>query len=223
LLGIVALESVRARALVVGEDLGTVPPEVGPGLARWGVLSSKVLYFERGEHGSFTSPRLYARTALATVNTHDLATLAGWWQGRDVALRRELGLIETDEAVDVACQDRAGERAQLVRLLVDEGVLDPDAITGVSRGEIPDALPVTALGDLVLRAAVHAVLRRAPSWLVGLALEDLVGEVEPVNLPGVGPDRFPSWTRRLRVLLEDAASDPEVAQAFGVERVWERA
>lgn len=220
LLGIVALESVRARALVVGEDLGTVPPEVGPGLARWGVLSSKVLYFERGEHGSFTPPRTYARTALATVNTHDLATLAGWWQGRDVALRHELGLIETDDAADVAHRDRAGERAQLVRLLVDEGVLDPDAVTGVTHDEIPDALPATALGDLTLRAAVHAVLRRAPSWLVGLALEDLVGEVEPVNLPGVGPDRFPSWTRRLRVPLEDAARDPDVARAFGVERVW---
>lgn len=218
LLGILALESVRANALVVGEDLGTVPPEVGPGLARWGVLSSKVLYFERGEHGAFTPPRTYARAALATVNTHDLATLAGWWQGRDVALRRELGLVERD--ADAAYSDRARERAQLVRLLVGEGVLDPMAVRGVTHGEIPDALPADVLDDLTLRAAVHAVVRRAPSWLVGLALEDLVGEVEPVNLPGVGSDKFSSWTRRLRVPLEDAARDPGVARAFGAERVW---
>ncbi len=224
LLGILALESVRANggagALVVGEDLGTVPPEVGPGLARWGVLSSKVLYFERGTGGSFVPPRTYARTALATVNTHDLATLAGWWQGRDVALRRELGLIETDEAAEAAHADRARERAQLVRLLVDEGVLDAAAVEGVAQGDVPESLPADALDVLTLRAGVHAVIRRAPSWMVGLALEDLVGEVEPVNLPGVGPDRFPSWTRRLRVLLEDAARDPAVARAFGAERVW---
>ncbi len=229
LLGILALESARAGALVVGEDLGTVPPEVAPGLARWGVLSSKVLYFERGEHGAFTPPRTYARAALATVDTHDLATLSGWWAGRDVELRRELGLIESDEDAAAQREDRAGERAQLVRLLVAEGVLDPAAVRGVrpAVGEdaqpaaLPDALPAGALDDLAMRAGVHAVLRRAPSWLVGLALEDLVGEVEPVNLPGVGPDRFSSWTRRLRPLLEDAARDPEVTRAFGVERVWD--
>ncbi len=223
LLGILALESVRANggagALVVGEDLGTVPPEVAPGLARWGVLSSKVLYFERGEHGTFTPPRTYARTALATVNTHDLATLAGWWAGRDVSLRRELELA-TDEETEVARGDRARERAQLVRLLVGEGVLDPAAVEGAEHGEIPDALEAEALDDLVLRSAVHAALRRAPSWMVGLALEDLVGETEPVNLPGVGPDKFSSWTRRLRMPLEAAATDPGVARAFGVERVW---
>ena len=224
LLGILALESVRANggagALVVGEDLGTVPPEVGPGLARWGVLSSKVLYFERGAHGAFTPPRTYARAALATVNTHDLATLAGWWQGRDVALRRELELLATDEAAEAARAERAGERAQLVRLLVAEGVLDAAAVGGVVRGEMPDALPADALDDVVLRAAVHAVVRRAPSWLVGLALEDLVGETEPVNLPGVGPDRFPSWTRRLGMSIEAASGDEGVARAFGGERVW---
>ncbi|HEY0780317.1 MAG TPA: 4-alpha-glucanotransferase, partial [Gemmatirosa sp.] len=223
LLGILALESVRANggagALVVGEDLGTVPPEVGPGLARWGVLSSKVLYFERGEHGAFTPPRTYARTALATVNTHDLATLAGWWAGRDVALRRELELA-TDEETEAARGDRARERAQLVRLLVSEGVLDSAAVGGVGHGDIPEALEAAALDDLVLRAAVHAVVRRAPSWLVGLALEDLVGETEPVNLPGVGPDRFSSWTRRLRMSIEEAGKDEGVARAFGVERVW---
>lgn len=230
LLGILALESVRANggrgALVVGEDLGTVPPEVAPGLARWGVLSSEVLYFERGDGGSFTPPRTYARMALATVNTHDLATLSGWWVGRDVVLRRELGLIETDEDADAQRADRAGERAQLVRLLVAEGVLDPAAVRGArpdTPGDaLPDALEADALDDLVLRSAVHAALRRAPSWLVGLALEDLLGEVEPVNLPGVGPDRFPSWTRRLGVPLEDAARDAAVARAFGAERVWER-
>lgn len=265
LLGVLALESVRANggagALVVGEDLGTVPPEVPAALARRGVLSSKVLYFERGEGGAFTPPRRYPRAALATVNTHDLAPLAGWWAGRDVELRHEVGSLD-DAGVVAARAERAGERAQLVQLLVAEGVLDPALLggagasgvgtlgtagakvpdaelsDGAATGAAPlddgasgpdalgdnnalgdDALGPDALDEAVVRAAVHAALRRAPSWLAGLALEDLVGEPEPVNMPGIAGDRFASWTRRLRVPVEELADDPRVARAFGAERV----
>jgi 4-alpha-glucanotransferase len=83
----------------------------------------------------------------------------------------------------------------------------------------PGALAADALDEAVVRRAVHAALRRAPSWLAGLALEDLVGEPEPVNMPGVGGDRFSSWRRKLRVHVEDLAGDPRVARAFGAERV----
>ena len=227
LLGVLAVESVRANggagALVVGEDLGTVPPEVRPALARWGVLSSRVLYFERGAGGAFTPPRRYPRPALATVNTHDLAPLAGWWAGRDVELRHEVGLL-ADDALAEARAERARERASLVAMLHDEGVLDASALGVGQQGDgvasaPPDTLDAAALDEAVVRRAVHAALRRAPSWLAGLALEDLVGEPEPVNMPGVGGDRFSSWTRKLRVDVEDLAGDTAVAQAFGAERV----
>jgi 4-alpha-glucanotransferase len=210
LFGVLALEAMRAGALVVGEDLGTVPPEVPPTLARWGVLSSKVLYFERGEHGAFCSPREYPRGALATANTHDLAPLAGWWKGRDIALRCEVGLLRDADEVAEAERARATDRAALVALLVAEGLLDPDAV-----GNDPARVP-----ELEIRAAVHALLRRAPSWLVGLSLDDLVGETEPVNVPGVGPDDFPSWTRRLHVTVEELAHDRAVRLALGAEREW---
>jgi 4-alpha-glucanotransferase len=216
LLGVLALESVRADggrgALVVGEDLGTVPPEVGPALARWGVLSSKVLYFEREEGGAFRPPRAYPATALATVNTHDLAPLAGWWAGRDVELRHEVGQL-ADDALDAARDERARDRLALVRMLAAEGALDAGALgDDLLNG---DALDPGALDEAVVRAAVHRALRGAPSWLVGLALEDLVGEPEPVNMPGVAGDRFESWTRRLRVALEELAGDPAFARMFG--------
>jgi len=210
LLGVLALEAQRAGALVVGEDLGTVPPEVAPTLARWGMLTSKVLYFERGDEGRFVPTRHYPRTALATANTHDLAPLAGWWLGRDLALRREVGLLRDDDELRDCLRERDRDRAELLALLVDEGILDPASVAAGPDG----------VGEADVRAAVHALLRRAPSWLVGISLDDLVGETEPVNVPGVGPDAFPSWTRRLAVTLEALRDDPAFRRALGAEREW---
>ena len=204
LLAVLALESTRARALVVGEDLGTVPPEVPAVLERWGILSSRVLYFEREGEGGFQPARAYPRLALATANTHDLPTLAGFRAGTDVTIRRRLGLVGGATAERAARRARAGEVAALVRRLADEGILDP--------ADEPD--------DLALRAAVHTFLRRTPAWLVGLSLDDLVGEAEPVNVPGVSPADFPSWTRRLATSLEALAADPDVRRALGAEREW---
>ena len=209
LLGILALESTRANALVVGEDLGTVPPEVPPALARWGVLSSKVLVFERAPGGAFRAPREYPRMALATANTHDLAPLAGWWDGRDVQRRREVGLLADDAAAASATAERRVDRTALLRLLVDEALLEPEVLDDEAAVEEPR-----------VRAAVHALLRRTPAWLVGLSLEDLVGEAEPVNVPGVGTDLYPAWQRRLTTPLEALATDPGVRRALGVERAW---
>lgn len=205
LMGIIALESTRAGALVVGEDLGTVPPEVPPGLERWGLLSSKVLYFEREKDGRFKSPATYAADALATANTHDMATLAGFWRARDVDLLLQVGLIENERAAKRARRNRNEELDALIARLAAAGI-------------VPKGTEITS--DTELRSAVHMMLRRTPSWLVGLSLDDLVGEVEPVNIPGVGPDHFPSWTRRLTMPLEQLRTDPGVRRALGCERAW---
>jgi 4-alpha-glucanotransferase len=116
-----------------------------------------------------------------------------------------VGLLGSRREARAAADERARERALLLRLLEDEGLLAPDAPP-------PD--------EAALRALVHAFLRRTPSWLVGIALDDLIGETEPVNLPGVGSDRFASWTRRNTRALETLADDPAVRRALGVERVW---
>jgi 4-alpha-glucanotransferase len=199
LLGILALESVRHHALVVGEDLGTVPNEVPPALEKWGVLSSKVLYFERDKRGGFRPAEKYEPRALATANTHDMATLAGFWEGRDVELRARMGLIEGDAALDEARQNREQEKRALLARLAREGAL-PSARTPNDNAE--------------LRGAIHEFLCRTPAALVGLALDDLAGEIDAVNLPGVAPDRHPSWKRKMSMTIDEMRSSDAVHAAL---------
>ena len=195
LLGILALESVRHDAIVVGEDLGVVPANVPPAMKKWGILSSKVLYFERDTHG-FRPASRYPSLALATANTHDMATLAGFWQGRDVELRERVGLIST------TAQRRAEERGR---------VRDRQALAKLLRLRWPRDVEEPDFARTLVGAA-HDFLCSTRARLVGLSLDDLVGEVDPVNVPGVGPDRYPSWRRRNRMTMEEIAWRGEVDQ-----------
>jgi 4-alpha-glucanotransferase len=199
LLGILALESVRHDAIVVGEDLGTVPDDVPPTLARWGILSSKVLQFERDHGGEYKPSWSYPPLSLATADTHDMASIAGFWSGRDIDIRRSVGLIESDEDARRAHEDRSRDRDALLRRLADEHLL-------------PNPVAPRFASDL--RGAIHAFLCRSPAQLVGIALDDLSGEIEPVNVPGVGQDQYPSWTRKMRETLETMMASDDVRAAL---------
>ncbi len=203
LLGILVLEATRHRALVVGEDLGTVPPEVQPTLERWGVLSSKVLYFEREADGAYRSARAYPALALTTANTHDMAPLESFWEGSDIELRRNVGLIATDEEARAARRERAGDRHALLARLAEEGALTQ---------------PVAETDGSEVRAAVHRFLDTTPSVLVGISLDDVSGEREPINVPGIAQDRFSSWTRRMSRSLSELRADRKAVQIARCER-----
>lgn len=203
LLAILALESARARAVIVGEDIGTVPRGLPAALRRWGILSTRMLYFEQ-EGGGFRPAQRYSGRALVTVNTHDHPTLAGYWSGRDLDLRYAVGDIVAPAALRRARAVRERERAALARRLVRDRLLRSPPAPSSPGGE--------------LTAAVHTFLARTPAPLVGLSLDDLVGETEPVNLPGVGPDRYPSWRRRLTPALEAITASPDVRRAMGDQR-----
>jgi glycogen operon protein len=179
LLGQLALASQRARCLVVGEDLGTVPPGFREELAAQEVLSYRVLWFERRGEG-FISPAEYPARAAACVATHDLPTLAGWWLGADLEERAALGLLDD---VDGARAARARERAALLVALREADI----ALDTPAEGEAPPAEFI---------AAVHAFAAAAPSALLLVQAEDLAGETAAVNLPGTDRER-PNWRRRL--------------------------
>lgn len=198
LLGILALESERHGVVIVGEDLGTVPPALSAALRRWGILSTRVLYFERERGGGFRSSRRYSKRAFVTATTHDHPPLAGFWQGRDLELCRRAAVIRSDAALAQARAARERDRRALARRLTAEGVGDP---------------------GMGLAAAVYAFLAKTPAPLLGVALDDLTGETEPLNLPGVGLDRYPSWSRRLRLPLGELARRAEVREVLrGLER-----
>jgi 4-alpha-glucanotransferase len=184
LLGILALEAMRAGALVVGEDLGTVPPEVPPTLRDWEILGTKVMYFERVDGLGFKPAAGYEELALTVADTHDQVPLAGFWEGRDIAIRHDTGLL-TDQAAVRALEDRSLERDALVERLSAEGGLS---------GRDPDA-------HAIIRST-HEFLCATPSLMVALSLEDVAGETEPVNVPGVDHEAYPSWTRRLAASIE---------------------
>ncbi|HSD59808.1 MAG TPA: malto-oligosyltrehalose synthase [Burkholderiales bacterium] len=212
LLGILALESQRNRCMVVGEDLGTVPDEVRAALAPMGVLSYRPFYFEREPDGAFSPPAAYPRDALVTVSTHDLPTLSGYWQGRDLDLRTAFGLFPSEELKHAQMVGRARDRAELLIALEREGLLPAGASVH------PVANPVMAPE---LARAVHVYLARAPSRLLVVQPEDVLGQVDQVNLPGSRQEQHPNWRRKLALDLEEWPGDSRVqalAQALRGER-----
>jgi glycogen operon protein len=197
LLAQVALQSQQARCLVVGEDLGTVPEGMSATLAACNILSYSVLWFERRD-GHIRPPPEWRRLAAACVSTHDLPTLAGWWDGADIAEKHGLGLLD-DAAADHARAARATEKATLIAQLQDEDLLQEDV-------DIRDAMPAA------VAKAVHAFVSATPALLTLVQADDLAGEREAVNLPGTDRER-PNWRRRLDPDV-DALCETPLARAI---------
>jgi 4-alpha-glucanotransferase len=198
LLGIVALESQRARCLVIGEDLGTVPEGFRERLGEAGVLSYRVLLFEQEAGGVFRPPREYPRLAAATASTHDLPTVLGWCEGSDIELRAALRLIDAGQAERERGQ-RHAERVRLAQALAEQKLLrDEEELLAFARSE-PDRLI----------AAVELYLARTPSALLLVNLGDLLAESEQQNLPGT-LDQYPNWRRRMAVPIAALAGLPSL-------------
>jgi 4-alpha-glucanotransferase len=189
LLGILALESHRSRCLVIGEDLGTVPEGFRQRLHDMDIPGCAVLYFERTADGRFKSPADYRRKAVATVSTHDLIPLAGYWQKRDIVLRRSLG-VYSDEEAKGADIHRDIDRARLVEALADAGL------------PLSDGNNATATQELT--RAVHAFICASSAQLFLAKLDELLGETEPLNVPGTTVES-PNWRRRMSAGIDDPA------------------
>ncbi len=203
LLHLVSLESHRHGCAVVGEDLGTVPSGFRETMHDANVLSYRVVMFERRWDGNFVPPGDYPPLAAASAATHDLATLKGFWLGRDIAWRQRLQLYPDTKAEKADIADRHTARWQLLEALAREGLMPWERF-----GEfLPlDAEPVytAALGETIL-----AFLARSRARLMLVQLEDVAGEEEQANLPGTS-DAHPNWRRRLSAPLGAILDGPEM-------------
>jgi 4-alpha-glucanotransferase len=197
LLAILALESVRAKALVIGEDLGTVPDWVRDRLGPAGVLSYRVFYFEREYWGGWKPPTQYPAQALAVVTTHDLPTLVGYWEGVDIDTRSTLGLFPSEDARNMMWAERHREKAGILTALKSQGLLP----AGIS--EDPAQVPIMTTE---LMEGIHQYLARTPAWIVLANIDDVIGTRVQANLPGT-VDQHPNWCRKLSLPVEELAQD----------------
>lgn len=193
LIAVLKIESHRARCLVIGEDLGTAPANFSETIMDAGILSYRLLTFERDAAGRFKPPGAYPARSLAAFSTHDLPTFAGWWRALEFDVRECLGVFDSSRAAS----ERAGrehERKELLSALLGEG------------------LDVAADTDQPPDVAALRYLARTPSALVAVQLEDILRERQQANLPG--PDcGHPNWRRR------SSATIAEVATHAGLDRV----
>jgi 4-alpha-glucanotransferase len=186
---------------VVGEDLGTVPDEMRRAMAEFAVYSYKVLLFEKHGDGRFRRPAEYVHRAIATVTTHDLPTLRGWWEGHDLELRDRLQLFPGDEIRRHVCEERVRDRAQMIAALGSEGLHSPT-----------DA-PVPGEFSEALAHDIQLYLARSAAGLVVLQYEDLIGMTDPVNVPGTSHEHA-NWQRKVTADVEDALGRESTRQLF---------
>lgn len=182
MLAVLRVESHRARCLVIAEDLGTGPEGFSQSIMESGILSYRVLPFERAGSG-FKRPDQYPRSALSVITTHDLPTFRGWWRGLDIDLRETLGVFDPATAIRERCT-RASEREELTKALTEESLLPS--------GSVPGEPPV----DAALR-----YLGRTASALAAVQIEDATGELNQPNMPGMDAGH-PNWRRRLSISTE---------------------
>lgn len=173
MISVLVLEAHRAGAVIVGEDLGTVAPNVREYLTTRGLLGTSVLWFERESDGrSPRPPSTYRKLALATVTVHDLPPTAGYLHGEHLEVRRRLGLLTRDWADELA--EDSAQRDAVVSRLRQRGLIGANA--GVE--------------DIV--EGLYVYLAEAPSRLLGVSVNDLVGDVRTINQPGTN-DEYPNW------------------------------
>jgi 4-alpha-glucanotransferase len=166
----------------------------------FGLYHYKVLIFEKVD-GRFRRPDEFVTRALAAATTHDLPTLRSYWEGRDIELRRRLQLYPNAEIEGDIVRERERDREMLLAALAEQG-LRPEHPSGPNEPFTPE-----------LAHALHLYLARSRTALVAVQIEDLLGMIDPVNVPGTHQE-YPNWQRKVTADLEAMAAREDLAAQF---------
>jgi 4-alpha-glucanotransferase len=189
LYAVLSVESHRHRSIIVGENLGTVPPEVYEAMEREDLHGMYVVQYEMQPGQELREP---PAKSVASLNTHDMPTFQGYLQSRDVEDLQSLRFFTPDQA-RAERERRAAIRQGL------EAALPPE-----ERGR------GTKTDDALLREMLGS-LAQSPARMVIVNLEDLWHETEPQNVPGTHTER-PNWQRKARFSFEEFSTRADVVE-----------
>ncbi|MDN3379869.1 MULTISPECIES: 4-alpha-glucanotransferase [unclassified Pseudoalteromonas] len=179
LLSILTIESHLNECIVIGEDLGVVPPEVKTALADKAIFSNSLFYFEKDQHSEFLPAQAFSRHCLLMIANHDVPPFFGWWQAQDLCLKRDYKLI-SDEQYSTSYTQRDIEKQRMLRFLEQSGHIGYSLDCNAK--EIYTALTIS--------------LAHSPAQLFAIQLDDLDEQILPVNIPGTDKE-YPNWRRVL--------------------------
>jgi len=199
LLAILCLESHRNNCLVVGEDMGTVPTELRTAMKSRSIYSNKIFYFEKNDDHDFEKPLEHQRNALLMVTNHDVPTLSGWWDGNDLRIRGEIGLMKTEQELSAALEQRSQDKRKLLTWLETLDLLPDGWSASSSDKEF----------DFELCAAIVLANARSRSCMVQFQLDDLQLLKEPVNIPGTYK-QYPNWRRKQKMSIREIFGNSRV-------------
>lgn len=199
MLGLLKLESVRNQCLVIGEDMGVVPAEFREAISAAKVFTNKLFYFEKDHQGQFRLPGEYDPHSLAMLTNHDVPTLASWWLGSDLDLRRELDLLEEGIDFEQVVAQRQAEKLGMLEWLSKLNLVKPEQY---------EELLSQPLSEYLASAILHGASQCASQIFV-VQLEDLELLEDPVNVPGTSTE-YANWQRKLAVNLEQLFSEQRV-------------
>lgn len=204
LFAILRLESLRQRCVVIGEDLGVVPPEIRERMAHSGIYSNALFYFEKYDQVTFKRPEHFNPRCLTMVANHDVPTLCAWWNKSDIALRQKIGLIDDDDILATTIHNRESDLIQVLHWVNNAGLLPQSW----------HEFNIHRAFDIDLCRAIFHTAGRCASQLVSVQLEDLCLTELPVNIPGTC-DEYPNWRRKLPQTLDSllAAEDSRLLLA----------
>lgn len=199
LLNILALESQRNQCLVIGEDLGTVPEGIDTLLEEAGVYSYKVFFFEQANDGGYLSPAHYKQQAMATLSTHDMPTIKGYWHCDDLHLGKELGLYPDQAVLDGLMENRIYCKQQILNSLHGHSSLPHHYNRDATQTGM----------DQTLNFSMQTHLAKGKSALLSLQLEDFLEMSDPVNVPGTS-DEYRNWQRKLSQNIEQLFNNKQI-------------